>query len=336
MPRSRFLEKFHHTHHDDNHRHDTASASASSGRTSWDSKQVLAQSSSPPPYTEAYENQPYGLSSEDQAAETRVPRAIDEKFQMDAGVGASYSSSQSDSRGTEEGPSTARTSLRLCPHEDLTFERLKSIKGMLYEEYLKNGMEIIRNTKEERHEKVQDPDEKWPCKIWACHADNEGRLSTGIFKLKLSSKPHKFFGHKRDPVIGLELRIWWELRVYCASGNSRDQINQFLQMCDMIQLCPHMMMDHPWIQKTVYNFRRVRDVPEPSSMDQYMQYTHKSKPPPPQPPQAHDCNRCKTHVEVSYKPSKHFDVVYVRITRHLGEGVEENDPTWLAQCGIVP
>ena len=332
MPR--FLDRFHHTHHDDNY--DTTSSSASSGRTSRDSKQLLAQSSSPPPYTEVTRNQPYGLSSEDRVAGTRAPGTIDKNFQTDAGVGASYSSSQSASRGTDAGPSTVRASLQLCQHEDLTFERLKSIKDILYEKYLEDGIDIIRITDENIHEKIDGPKGTWPRMIWACHANNGLGRPAGTFKMKLSSKPHKFFGHKRDPVIGLELHVRWKLDVgWATSDNSRDQINQFLQKHDKVQLCPHMMLNDPWIQKTAYNFRTIRDVPMLSSMDQYMQYTHKSKPPPPQPPQAYNCGRCKTHVEVSYEPHQGpYDKVFVDITRHLGEGVVENDPTWLAQCGI--
>ena len=264
-----------------------------------------------------------------------APVLSTKNFQSDAGVGASYSSNQSDSRGTDAGPSTVRTSLQVCPHGDLTFERLQLLKDILYKSYLKNGMDIIRNIKEKHHKIILDPDEEGPFDIWACRAD-ELCLSTGTFKLKLSSKPHKFFGHKRGPVIGLELHVWWELKVWRASGNSRDQINQFFQEFDNVQLCPHRMINDPWIQKAAYNFRRVRDVPKPSSTDQYMQYTHRSKPPPPQPSQADDCSHCKTHVEMSYKPNDLFDVVIVEITRHLGEGIVENDPTWLAQCGIGP
>ena len=330
MPR--FLEKLHHTQHDDKHNDNTASAS--SERTSRYSKQALAQSSSPPPYTEVSKNQPFGLSSEDKATATRAPGAIDKKFQTDAGVGASYSSSQSDSRGTDAGPSTVRASLQLCQHEDLTFERLQFIKGILYDKYLKDGIDILRITDEKVHEEIEDPVGTGPLKIWACHI---GRLNTGIFKLKLSSKPHKFFGHARDPIIGLELHVCWQLNVWCStSDNSRDQINQFLQTFDNVQLCPHRMMNDPWIQETAYNFRTIRDVPKPSSMDQCMQYTHKRKPPPSQPPQAYDCDRCKTHVEVSYKTNDLRDEVFVKLTRHLGQGVVENDPTWLAQCGIEP
>ena len=328
MPR--FLEKLHHTHHDDKHKHDTASASASSGRNSRDSKHLLAQSSSPPPYTEAYKNQPYGLSSEDKAAATRSPGTIDKMFQTDAGVGTSYSISQSDSRGTGAGPSAVRASLQLCPHEDLTFERLRSIKGILYKKHVKE-IDIIHNTEEKQHAENQDQD------IWVCHADDRLHDHTGTFRMKLSSKPHKIFGHKRDPVVELELHVCWKLDIWGArSDTTRDKINLFLQKSDKVPLCPHSMMNDPWMQKTVYNFRKVRDVPKPSSVDKYMQGTHKSKPSPSQPPQAYDCERCKTHVEVSYEPYYVCDVVFVKITRHLGEGNVENDPTWLAQCGIEP
>ena len=342
MPK--FREKFHRTQHDDKHRDNTASASASSssGRTSRDSKHLLTQSSSPPPYTEVSRNQPLGPSSEDKADATRTPKAIDNRFQMDAGVGASDSSSQSDGKGTAyPGPSTARAFLQLCPHEDLSFERLQIIKGILYEKYMKNGMDIIRITDREVHKEIGDPVEGYRHNTWACAADYRPYHYSGTFRMKLSSKPHKIFGHKKDSVIGLELHVCWTLevgRAYC--GSSRDQINEFLQKSDKIPICPHKMMNDPWIEETVYNFRRVRDVPMLNSVEKHMQGTHKSKPPPSQPPQAHDCDRCKTHVEVSYKPDvwpdDYLSQVYVKITRHLGEGVVENDPAWLAQCGTEP
>ena len=331
---SRFIDKFHHTHHDEKHKDDTASASASSGRTSRYSKQLSAQSSSPPPYTEASKNQPFGLSSEDRAAATRAPGAIDKKFQPDAGVGASYSSSQSASRGTDyPGPSTVHTSLQLCQHEDLTFERLQFIKGILYDKYLKKGIDIIKNTKEEQHEVTVKEGGEY---LWACHADDDLKRTIGTIKMKLSSKPHRFFVHSKGPVIGLELHVHWAIETGRAFlGNTRDKIDLYLQKCDKVLLCPHRKLNDPWIQETIYNFRKGRDA-KLSSIDKYIQRTHQSKPPPPQPPQAYDCDRCKTHVEVSYKPETVYDEVFVKITRHLGEGVSENDPTWLAQCGIEP
>ena len=330
--------KLHHTHHDDKDKDNTASVfSSSSGRNSRDSKQLLTQSSSPPPYTEGSKNQHYGLSNEDKAAATRSPGAIDQKFQSDAGVGASYSSSQSDSKGTDAGPSTVRASLQLCQHENLTFERLQFIKGILYEKYRENGIDIIRNTKETQHQEIEGLKRTWPPKVWACHADDLMNDTTGTFRMKLSSNPHKLFGHKRDLVVGLELHVCWKLEIWGArSGNSRDRIDQFLPKSDHVQLCPHRMMNDPWIKETVYNFLAFRDVPKPSSMDQYMQYTHKSKPPPPQLPPAYDCDRCKTHVEVSYEPYSVTDEILVKITRYLGEGIGEYDPAWLAQCGIEP
>ena len=332
-----FLKKLHRTQHDDKHKDNTASASpsTSSGGTSRDSKHLQAQTSSPPPYTEVSKNEPFDLSTEDEATATRAPGAIDKRFQTDAGVGASYSSSQSDGRGTAyPGPSTARASLQLCPHEDLSFERLQSIKSILHDKHMKKGMDIIRITDKKVHKEIGDPVEGYQRNTWACAADYRLSCYSGTFRMKLSSKPHKIFGHKRDPVIGLELHVCWTLEVgYARCGNSRDQINGFLQKSDKISLCPHKMMNDPWIEETVYNFRRVRDVPMLNSVEKHMQGTHKSKPPPSQPPQAHDCDRCKTHVEVSYKPDDYYDEVYVKIERHLGEGVVENDPAWLAQCG---
>lgn len=332
MPR--FRDKFHHTQHDDKRKDDTASAS--SGRHSRDSKKFLAQSSSPPPYTEGSKQQPSGLSSDDKGAATRAPDAINKNFQTDAGVAASYSSSQSDSKGTDPGPSTRRTSLQVCPHENMTFERLQFIKGILYDKHLKDGIDIIRNTEEKQHLEITGD---WPSKIWACRADDQQRHTGGTFSMKLSSKPRTFFGHSRGPVIELELHVHWKLKIGLAnSENTPDQINTYLQMSDKVPLCPHRMLNDPWIQETVYNFRTAR-APKLSSTDKYMQNTHKSTQPPVRNSPAFECDRCKTHVKVSFKSDPEFsslDEVNVEITRHLGEGVLENDPAWLAQCGIEP
>ena len=325
MPR--FLETFHHTRHDDKHEDDIASAS--SGRNSRDSKKLLAESSSPPPYTEVSKEQSFGLSSEDKAAATRAPGVINKSFPMDA---ASHSSSQSDSKGTDPGPSTVRTSLKVCQHENLTFERLQFIKGILYKKHLEE-IDIIKNTEEEQHFQELVMRDNWPCKIWACRAND--CLTVGTFEMKLSSKPHTFFGHSRGPVIELELHVHWTLHLRQAiSHNTPDKVHYYLQKFDKVPLCPHRMMNDPWIQETVSNFRTA---PKLSSIDQYMQNTHKSTPSPVQNSPAFDCDHCKTHVKVSYDLHQGIvDEVFVEITRHLGEGVLENDPAWLAQCGIEP
>ena len=328
MPK--FLEKFHRTQHDDKHNDKTASASSSSGRSSRDSKQPLAQYPSPPPYTEASTKQPFGPSSEDKAAATRAPATFDKKFQMDAGFGASYSSSQSESKGTDyPGPSTVRTSLQVCPHEDLTFERLQLIKGILLKKHVKE-IDIIHNTKEKQHKQRPTLGN-----IWTCSA-NDSRISEGTFKMKLSSTPRTFFGHSRSRVIELELHVRWTLQIPKFSDNDPDKIHSCLQKFDKIPLCRHRMMNDRWIQESVYNYQTAPDPTKISAIDQYMQDTHKSTRPPLQNIPAFDCDRCKTHVEVSGEDMIIWNDIFVEITRHLGEGVVENDPAWLAQCGIEP
>ena len=336
MPR--FLDRFHHTQHDDKHKDDTASAS--SGKNSRDSKHLLAQPSSPPPYAEGSKQQHFGLSSDEKAAATRAPGAINKNLPNDVGVAASYSSSQSDSKGTDPGPSTRRTSLQVCQHENLTFERLQLIKGLLYDKYLKDGIDIIGNTEEKQHHEIKNPLRLWPPDVWACCADDQRRDTVGTSRMKLSSKPHNFFGHKSGHVVELELHVNWTFKIGRAiSDKTRDQINLYLQKSDKVPLCPHKMMNDPWIQDTIYNFPIGRDASKPTSIDIYMQYTHKSTQPPVQNSPAFACDRCKTHVKVSYESIPDFpifDQVKVEITRHLGEGILENDPTWLAQCGIEP
>ena len=330
MPK--FLDRFHHTQHDDKHKDDTASAS--SGRNSWDSKHLLAQSSSPPPYAEGSKQQPFGLSSDDKAAGIRAPGAINKNFQTDAGVAASYSSSQSDSKGTDPGPSTRRTSLQVCQHENLTFERLQLIKGILYKKHRKE-IDIINNTEEKQHFQNLILRDNWVSQIWTCSADDI--LSTGTFKMKLSSRPRTFLGHSKGHVIELELHVRWKLYLRKAIfDKDLGEIHEYLQKFDKIPLCPHRMMNDPWIQETVYAFRTTSDPTKLSSTDKHMLDTHKSTRPDVQNKPAFDCDRCKTHVKVSRDFKSISDEVIVEITRYLGEGVLENDPTWLAQCGIEP
>lgn len=44
-----------------------------------------------------------------------------------------------------------------------------------------------------------------------------------------------------------------------------------------------------------------------------------------------DCDYCKTHIKVSGENGRGPQI---EVTRYLGEGVSENDPAWLAQCGV--
>ncbi|CAD6573282.1 MAG: hypothetical protein ASARMPREDX12_005942 [Alectoria sarmentosa] len=274
-----------------------------------------------PPHPDRLKHLPFGLSSEGKAVVLQDTSATDKTYPENAFV-IPHLINESDNKGTDPGPYPVETFVKVCPHENLSFGRLQRILSLPKFKSNWMGIDAIGGTKEERHTQLSSSNDR-TCQL------NDGIFSnlSGTFKLRYNSKHRHGW---KGPVIGLELHATWTLARYKVGVTEEDNQASFKDL-EKIALCPHNMMNDPWILDALY---MIAHPPEVSSdpidlwnsgerdLSSGRHYTERDI----------DCDHCKTHIKVSGEDG---DRPQVEVLRHLGEGVSENDATWLAQCGVL-
>lgn len=297
-------------------------ASTMSKRTSRSSMTLVNPDSFPvrspsPPHAEVPNDVPFGLSREDKAVVARAPGATDKTYPEDA-VAASHLINRSEKKETDLGPHAVHTFVRVCPHENLSFERLQTILKLPGFKSSKEDINAIGAMDEIQQHSKSGARVCFPI-------DGFPQRPAGTFKLKYNSK------HKRGwtgPVIGLELHATWTLDSYKPS-TTRNDIQASLQKLENVPLCPHRTMNDPWILEMIYKIAHPHEEPSdpidewgkpPSSISDFAE-------------RSQDCDRCKTPITITVCKGG-LDGPQVKVIRRLGPGSSENDPDWLAQCGV--
>ncbi|CAF9931459.1 hypothetical protein IMSHALPRED_008633 [Imshaugia aleurites] len=259
-----------------------------------------------------------GLSAEDKAAGPQETGAISKTYPEDA-IAPSHPDDLSDNKTVDPGPSLVDPSVRICPHEKLSFERLQRILNLDRFKSSYEGIEAIGAKEEPQHLESLGS--------WTCYPNGTYTNPRGTFKFKYNHHHSKNHGWKilLGPVIGLELSVTWTLGYYTC-GMIDTEVKESLEKLGKVKLCPHKKLNDPWILQII----RREGTPDASSdpVDQW------EKPRPTSFEENQECDQCKTHIQVTGDRilSKHLQAM-VKVTRCLGPGVSANDPDWLAQCG---
>lgn len=259
---------------------------------------------------------PFGLSNEGKIAVPGATAATNKTYPENA-IAASHLIDELDNKVTSSGPHPDDNFLRICPHENLSFERLQRIVNLPKFKSSNKTIDAIGGTQAKEHIQIFDFDDRTCCPI-------EGHLfeAKGVFKLKYRSKHHVL---RVSSVVGLELHVTWTLGYY-KDGATREDIEQYLEKLQEVPLCSHKSMNDPWIIDTMY---MIAHPPEVSSdpIDQWQ----KPRISEPSIERDQDCQLCRTHIKLSGVAGRRPKV---EVTRILGAGVSKDDLVWRAQCGF--
>ena len=270
--------------------------------------------SSSPPHAKVPKYVLSGLSSEEKAAVPQATDAIDKTYPEDA-IAPSHPDDLSDNKTTDPGPSLAEPCVKICPHENLSFERLQRILNLEGFQSSNRGIDAIGATKEMHHTKSIGSWTSWTCCPNGASTDPEG-----TFNLKYNRHHSIRNGWK---TVGLELRATWKMG-YHGSGITQTNIDEFLKKLENVTLCPHKKLDDPWIRQRIHR----NALPKVSS-DPVDQWEAKQSSNPVYGKEKQDCDHCGAHFVVSG-----WSILEVKVRRCLGQGVSADDPAWLAQCGV--
>ena len=157
-----------------------------------------------PPHAEASEDVPGGVSREGKAAVPRTQGAADKTYQEDA-VAHSHLINQSNGKGADPGHSLAEKSVKLCPHENLSFDRVQRILKFKRFTFGDEGTDAIGAEENKQHEKwTQDS-------TMTCYPGRRGVFCPmGVFKLKYN--PINVILLKSN--FALALHVTWTLGYY--------------------------------------------------------------------------------------------------------------------------
>ena len=216
---------------------------------------------------------------------------------------------------TSEKPSSAEIKscnghdcVQICPHETLSFERMKQIIHLPYFKYSGDKIGAFTNAPSPHHISSKAGDHL--CKPYP--RSFSSLRANGFYKYRR--------GFERD-YDGLVLCVYWTMNLDDHTGfaGSVSDLQRFLGTLQ-IRLCQHTMMDDLRIAARLYRFcnpsRRSRDPVESYEEVHCGRKTER-------------CRRCHTTFE-TYKEGK---ACHILVKRYLGKGISAYEKRWLAQCG---
>lgn len=220
--------------------------------------------------------------------------------------------------GTDREPSSTRNddrnisditkcSIQICPHETLSFERMKRILGLPNFKY--NRKEICAFTNVSGHYQVLSKEETYQCRprLEVCRSLKADAFCTYNRNLD---------GGLRDLIVTIDWTM--KLDAHMDVAGSLPDMQRFLDRFH-IELCRHMFMSHPKIATKLLRLCNPEaPVEEPVEGYEEMQRRRAEK-----------CPGCNTTYDV-YKDEESYHVL---IKRYLGPGKSAYYKGWLDQCG---
>ena len=199
-------------------------------------------------------------------------------------------------------------SVQICPHETLSFERMKRIVHL--PDFKDARDKIGAFTKAPGHHHALCSEGIYRCKPYP--KDFGSLRGKGYYKYQRS------FG---DGYEGLVLYVEWSINLdeLKAFAGSMSELGILLDVLD-IHLCPHITISNSPMAAELFELCNPSDV-EGDPVEAYEEaYRARA---------ANRCTRCHTRFE-TYQVEEMF---YILVTRYLGQGTSIYEGRWLAQCG---
>ena len=199
-------------------------------------------------------------------------------------------------------------SVQICPHETLSFERMKRIVQLPNFKYARDKIGAF--TKAPSHHHVLSSEGTYRCEPYP--KDFRSLNAQGHYKYRWG------FDGSYD---GLVLYVDWSMNLEEHKGftSSRSQLQRFLNALD-IHLCEHIMMSDMEITAELFGFCHPSRV-EGDPVEAYEE-THRAR-------SANQCRKCHTTFE-TYQEEEESHIL---VKRYLGQGTSIYEGRWLAQCG---
>ena len=200
-------------------------------------------------------------------------------------------------------------SVQICPHEALSFERMKRIVNLpRFKYYGRNRIGAF--TQASSHHHVPCSEGTYRCKPYP--KDFSSLKAKGSYNYQMCWD---------GGYAGLVLSVDWSMNLdeHTAFTGSVPQLQNFLNALD-IHLCQHITMGTSIIANELFalcNPSRVGGDP----VEAY-EKAHRAE-------RGHQCMRCPTEFETYQEEEK----CHILVKRYLGQGTSIYDGRWLAQCG---
>lgn len=203
---------------------------------------------------------------------------------------------------------TKTCSVQICPHETLSFERMKRIVHLPHFKY--NRDKIGAFTKAPSHHHVLSSEGTYRCEPYP--KDFRSLNAKGHYKYQ------RGFDGSHD---GLILCVDWSMNLdeHKDFTSSRSQVQRFLDALD-IHLCEHITMSDMKITAELFEFCHPNRV-EGDPVEAYEE-EHRAR-------RANQCRKCHT----TFNTYQEGEESHVLVRRYLGQGTSIYEGPWLAQCG---
>lgn len=213
-------------------------------------------------------------------------------------------STESDDRDTYD---IMTSSIQICPHETLSFERVKRIVRLPHFKY--NGDEIDAFTDAPGHYHVFAKEEGYQCK--PCPEVFESLKAEAFYRYHWSVDSH---------FDGLILCVDWTMSFddHMDVAGSFSDFQRFLAPLE-IEICQHQRMSDANIAGKLYRLCKLGG-PTGDPVEAYEEMQRRM---------AYKCARCNT----SYETYKDGESCHVLVRRCLGKGKSVYERGWLDQCG---
>ena len=199
-------------------------------------------------------------------------------------------------------------SVQICPHETLSFERMKRIVHL--PDFMYGRDKIGAFTKAPRHHHALCAEGIYRCKPYP--------KDFGSLKGKGYYTYQRGFGGGYD---GLVLYVEWSMHLDELKGftGSVSELRSLLDVLD-IHFCQHVTMGNSSMAEELFEFCN----PSAAEGDPVEAYEEARRV-----RGASRCRRCHTTFETYLEGER----CYTLVKRHLGQGTSMYEGRWLAQCG---
>lgn len=214
--------------------------------------------------------------------------------------------------GTESGDRNTYdimpSSIQICPHETLSFDRVKRIVRLPY--FKSSGDDVCAFTNAQGHYHVSSKEQG---EIYRCKPCPE------VFK-RLKAKAYYIYERSVDPHFdGLSLYVDWTMK-FDDDMDVAGSLSDFTSFLDTleIELCQHMRMGDAHVAAKLYRLCNSGPTGDPVEAYNKMQRRRETK-----------CPSCSTTYD-TYREGKSCHVL---VRRCLGKGISAHERVWLDQCG---
>ena len=252
---------------------------------------------------------------------------------MPESSGSSFASSVSIfNEEDQRSPDKSQGILRICPHQELSWERFHRIANLLN---TKTADDVDVMTKVSTHRGLAETMRKiltihpLTCPTGHYRTHNDMReCYIRIGEVGVNVLGSGFFSYEASEAPGtpgsLVLNVFWSVQTATIGQKhrqSKEKLGERLEKTG-VWLCPHNKLSDPLMIERSWELLHPSDDP----VDRY------------EAKQSGDtwdwCKKCHTGVNVEYVKSRRMPSIYYFAKRYLGEGQAPNDPKWRRQCRL--